>query len=222
MKVLGLSCSPRKGGNTEILLETALESAQACGAETEFLSVRNKTLKPCDGCFYCVKHDRCRLDDDMQEFYDKILACDAMIWGTPVYFFDATAQAKIIIDRLFHFYMNMKLKNKVGGVIAVASSLGHYPVFNLFHTFFLINHMQVADFVYGFAALKKVIRKDRHAMAASAELGKQVVLLVERGFTYPEKYEYPLYRQVTADTGIHMSPAMNRFSARAKPYTKYH
>ena len=222
MKVLGISCSPRKGGNTEILMKEALDSAEQAGAETLLWTVAGKDLRPCDGCFYCVKKGKCRIADDIQELYELILEYDAMIWGTPVYFFDATAQAKIIIDRLFNFYMNMKLANKVGGIIAVGSSLGHYPVFNLFQTFFLLNHMLVADFVYGFAPVEKVIRRDRHAMQASRALGTEVVALVKKGFKYPEEFELPIYRLITKRTGIHMSPADNRFKTGAKEYTKYY
>jgi multimeric flavodoxin WrbA len=135
-----------------------------------------------------------------------------MIWGTPVYFFDVTAQAKIIIDRLFHFYMNMMLTNKVAGVISVASSLGHQPVWNLFNTFFSINHMFFADFVYGYAPKKKgSIRKDKHAIKSAKELGKQVVLLVEKQYKYPQEYDLPIYRHVHEKLNIHMSPAMGRF-----------
>ena len=222
MKVLGISCSPRKNGNTEILLGEALDSAKQSGAETLLWTVRGKNLKPCDGCFYCVKTGECHVKDDMQELYELVIDYDAMIWGTPVYFFDATAQAKILIDRLFNYYMNMKLANKVGGIIAVASSLGHYPVFNLFQTFFLLNHMLVADFVYGFAPVEKVIRRDRHAMQAARALGAEVVALLQKNFKYPENFELPIYRLITKNTGIHMSPSAGRFNINAKKYTKYY
>ena len=152
MKVLGIVCSPRKGGNTEILVQEALSSARDCGAETELLSVWDKDIRPCDGCLSCEKTGKCHIKDDVQAIYPKILEADGIIWGTPVYFFNATAQAKILIDRSYALYANHnKLTNKVGGVISVGASLGNAGVWNLFNTFFSVHHMLSTDFVYGYA-----------------------------------------------------------------------
>lgn len=211
MKVLCILCSPRKGGNTEILAREALTSAKDCGAETELLTVWDKDIKPCDGCYSCAKTGKCHIKDDMQEIYLKLLNADGIIWGTPVYFFDVTAQAKIIIDRLYVLYTHSKLTNKVGGVISVASSLGHLGVFNLFNSFFSVNHMLSTDFVSGYAREKGDIRKDKHAMKASRELGRQIVLMIEQQFRYPKEYDLPINRFVRRKYGIDMSPAMGRF-----------
>ena len=146
MKVLGIVCSPRKGGNTEILMQEALTSSRDCGAETELLTIWDKNIKPCDGCYSCAKTGKCHIKDDMQEIYLKLLESDGIIWGTPVYFFDVTAQAKILIDRSFVLYRNSKLNSKVGGVISVADSLGHQNVWYLFNAFFSVNRMLSADF----------------------------------------------------------------------------
>ncbi len=211
MKVLGIVCSPRKGGNTEILVQKALTSARDRGAETELLTIRDKDIKPCDSCYSCVKTGKCHIKDDMQEIYLKLLDADGIIWGTPVYFFNAAAQAKILIDRSYALYTDGKLTNKVGGIISVASSLGHLGVWNLFNTFFSVNHMLQTDFVFGYAREKGDIRKDKHAMKAARELGRQIVLMVERQFRYPEEYDVPIYRFVHREYGIHPSPAMGRF-----------
>ena len=211
MKVLGILCSSRKNGNTAVLLQEALTSAKDCGAETELLTTGDKSLKPCDGCYACSETGKCHIKDDMQEIYLKLLDADGIIWGTPVYFFSATAQAKIIIDRSYALYVDSKLINKVGGVIAVASSLGHTGVWQLFSTFFSVNHMLPTDFVSGFAREKGAIRTDKHAMKAAGELGRQIVLIAEQQFKYPEKYTLPIYRFVKREYGIDQSPAMGRF-----------
>ncbi|MFC1995280.1 flavodoxin family protein [Chloroflexota bacterium] len=211
MKILGILCSPRKNGNTAILMREALTSAKDCGAETEIITIGDKDVKPCDGCYSCIKTGKCHIEDDMQDIYPKLLAADGIIWGTPVYFFDATAQAKIIIDRLYVLYADNRLTNKVGGVIAVASSLGHAGVWHLFNAFFSVHHMLSADFVSGFAREKGDIRKDQHAMKAAGELGRQVVLIAEKQFKYPERYDLPIYRFVKREYGIDQSPAMGRF-----------
>ena len=211
MKVLGIVCSPRKGGNTEIIVEEALTGARDCGAETELLTIRGKDIKPCDSCYSCEKTGKCRIEDDMQEIYLKLMDADGIIWGTPVYFHSVTAQAKILLDRSFVLYRNNKLSSKVGGVISVASSMGHLGVCNLFNSFFTLNHMLVADFVHGYARGRGYIRKDRHAMQAARELGRQVVLLAEKQFKYPEEYQQTIYMHVMEKYGIDMSPAHGRF-----------
>jgi multimeric flavodoxin WrbA len=94
MKVLGVVCSPRKGGNTEVMVQEALAGAQACGAETELVTVWDKDIKPCDGCLSCEKTGACHIKDDVQEIYARLLEADGIVWGTPVYFFSVTAQAK--------------------------------------------------------------------------------------------------------------------------------
>jgi multimeric flavodoxin WrbA len=211
VNVLGILCSPRSGGNTEILTQEALSSARECGAKTELLTVWDKDIKPCDGCGSCEKTGICHIKDDMEELYPKFLEADGMIWATPVYFFNVTAQAKILIDRLYALYADCRLNSKVSGTISIASSLGHQNVWNTFNAFYSVNHMLPADFVWGFARKKGDIRKDNHAMKAAKELGRQVVLLVEQKFKYPEEFDKPLYSFVKRSYGIDMCPAMGRF-----------
>jgi multimeric flavodoxin WrbA len=213
MKVLGIVCSPRKGGNTEVLMQEALTGAQACGAETDLLTVCDKNVNPCDGCLSCEKTGKCHIKDDMEEIYLKLLDADGIIWGTPVYFFNVTAQAKIIIDRSYALYINNnRLTNKVGGVISIGASLGNASVWNLFNSFFSVHHMLSTDFVYGYARSKGDIRKDKHAMKASRELGRQIVLIAERKFQYPEEYDVAIYRFVKREYGINNVVARDRFT----------
>jgi len=213
MKVLGIVCSPRKGGNTEVLVQEALTGAQTCGAETELLTVWDKDIKPCDGCLSCEKTGKCHIEDDVQEIYLKLSDADGIIWGTPVYFFNVTAQAKILIDRSYALYTpSNKLANKVSGVISVGASLGNLGVWNVFNTFFSVHHMFSTDFVSGYARKKGDVKKDRHAMKASRELGKQIVLMAKQGLRYPEEYAVPIYRFVRREYGIDNCVARDRFT----------
>ena len=86
MKILGIVCSPRSGGNTEILVRKALESAEKEGAEVEAWSVAGKDLKPCDHCLSCIKTGQCHIKDDMQALYPKMIEADGIVLGSPVYF----------------------------------------------------------------------------------------------------------------------------------------
>ena len=72
MKILAVSGSPRKQGNTEILLDEALQGAKAEGAGVELYRISGKNIQPCDGCWTCMKEGRCHIKDDMQELYEKL------------------------------------------------------------------------------------------------------------------------------------------------------
>ncbi len=99
MKILAISFSPRKNGNTVAMLGKALAGAAGEGAETELYSVAGKNIQPCDGCWDCMKAGKCHIKDDAPELFEKIMAADGLILGTPVYFWGMTAQAKAVIDR---------------------------------------------------------------------------------------------------------------------------
>ena len=101
MRVLGIVCSPREQGNTEIMVREALSAASELGAETEVALVAGKTIAPCDACDGCRKTGDCRIEDDMQPIYEQMDRANALVFGTPVYLLNVTAQAKIIMDRTY-------------------------------------------------------------------------------------------------------------------------
>ena len=101
MKVLGLIGSPRKRGNAAALVERALEGARKSGAETEAVYLGQIDLNPCRACEGCKKTGRCVQRDGMQDVYDKIAESRALVLGSPVYFDQVSAQAKMFIDRLY-------------------------------------------------------------------------------------------------------------------------
>ena len=145
MKILGICCSPRKAGNTELLIEKALEGARAAGAETELYRMAGRDIRPCDGCSSCRKTGVCHIQDDMQEVYEKMAAADGIIFGTPVYFYSMDAQAKTLIDRTFSMNRpESSLENKVGGVITVAGSLGLIDAIKDLYFFIVVRRMESA------------------------------------------------------------------------------
>ncbi|MFH1090389.1 MAG: flavodoxin family protein, partial [Pseudomonadota bacterium] len=150
MKILGLMCSPRKGGNTEILMNEALEGARSAGAETELIFVADKNIAPCDGCETCHKTGQCRTKDDMQDIYEKMEAADGIIFGTPVYFTNVSAQAKIIIDRTYAFLVSGKLKGKVAGALIAVRRVGAGQVLGLLYTYFAGQRMISAGGAIGY------------------------------------------------------------------------
>jgi multimeric flavodoxin WrbA len=101
MRVLGFIGSPRVGGNTEHLVREILRGAQVMGADTSEFLLNELAIRPCQGCDACKTTRRCRIQDDMQPLYDEILDADALVIGTPIYFWGPSAQTKVFMDRLY-------------------------------------------------------------------------------------------------------------------------
>jgi len=101
IKILGITGSKRKNGNTSILVQKALEEVKQNGVQTEMLFLSDYQYADCNGCEGCAKDYRCIVNDGMQEIYPKILEADALILGSPTYFYNITALMKAFIDRLY-------------------------------------------------------------------------------------------------------------------------
>lgn len=99
-RVLGLACSPRHQGNTDLMLDGALEGAAGAGAHTEKVHVPALDINPCQACNACFKTGRCIQQDDMQKLYPKLLEWEGIILAAPIFSMSLAAQAKIMIDRL--------------------------------------------------------------------------------------------------------------------------
>ena len=176
MKVLGIVCSPRKGGNTEILVDEALTSAKECGAEVELITIAGMNIAPCDGCESCMTTKKCRLDDDMQGIYLKLLEADGFVFGTPVYFWGVTAQAKALIDRTFVFRKERDLRNKVAAAVVATGGGEGASAVKVFSTFFDIQKMIMAGAAIGRGSYEKgSIKNDKRGMAEARILGKMMV-----------------------------------------------
>ena len=189
MKILGLSCSPRKSGNTEILVGEALNGAQHEGAEIELFGVSGKEIKPCDGCYGCYTTGECHIKDDMQTIYQKMIEADGIIFGTPIYVYSMTAQAKAIIDRTLALNRpERSLANKVGGVVVVAGSIGIIDAVKDLYFFIAIRKMLPANLVAAYANDKGEIRKREQGMKASRELGREMVQIAEKKFEFPGEF----------------------------------
>lgn len=99
-KVLILSGSPRKRGNSDILCDEFAKGAIAAGNEVEKIFVAEKKISLCTGCYFCREHGgRCAFNDDMGDILQKIIDCDVLVLSSPVYFYSISAQLKSVIDR---------------------------------------------------------------------------------------------------------------------------
>lgn len=111
-KVLIISSSPRKDGNSEVLCDKFMQGAQEAGNEVQKISLKDKTINYCNGCGFCTKNDYCGCSqkDDMEEILEQMIAADTIVMSTPVYFYTMCGQLKTLIDRCCAKYT--KIKNK--------------------------------------------------------------------------------------------------------------
>jgi multimeric flavodoxin WrbA len=110
MNIIAINGSPRKGWNTHLLLEKALEGARSKGAETELVNLYDLNFKGCVSCFECKRkggksEGRCALRDDLRPVLQKIAACDGLILGSPIYLSEVTASMRALIERLTFQYI---------------------------------------------------------------------------------------------------------------------
>ncbi len=113
--ILGVIGSPRKQGNTHILVEKILDGAKEKGAETDIIFLTDYHIKECNGCHQCWKGKECSKKDGMNKLYGKIGNSDLIIFGTPVYWYGPTALMKGFIDRFVYFNCpenRIKIKDK--------------------------------------------------------------------------------------------------------------
>ena len=98
-KVLIISTSIRAGSNSEILAKEVEKGAKDKGHKVEFVSLKNKKIKFCNGCFACQKKGKCVIKDDANKITEKIKNSDVIVWATPVYYYEMSGQMKTLIDR---------------------------------------------------------------------------------------------------------------------------
>ena len=186
MRILGIVCSPREGGNTEILVREALEGAKERGGETELMLVADKNIAPCDGCGACLKNGICRIKDDMQAIYQQLELADGVIFGTPVYFINVTAQAKAVMDRTYALLRVRKLRGKIAAAIVAARRVGAGQVLSLLYSYFNAQRMIIAGGGIGYGREKGDVREGvggapgLSALEEARAVGRNVVWMAER------------------------------------------
>ena len=99
MKVLIVSSSPRKEGNSDVLCDRFARGASEAGHEVEKIMLREKKILPCNACYACMETHTCAIKDDMADIFPKLLEADVILLSSPVYFYSVSAQMKALIDR---------------------------------------------------------------------------------------------------------------------------
>lgn len=118
MRVLGLVGSPRKEGNTDLLVNRILDGASESNHFTEKVYLYELDIAPCIDCRSCKKGKfNCVINDDMQRLYPKIEGADVIVFGTPLYWYGPTGKMKLMIDRLRPYITSKKMINKKALVV---------------------------------------------------------------------------------------------------------
>ena len=124
MHVIGIVGSPRKGGNTDVLVTEALRGAASAGATTEKVALVDYEVNPCRACGACHGTGVCAQDDDAAALLEKLFASDAWVLGTPVYWWGPSAQLKAFVDRWYAPIHAPERRAKLAKRVALVSPFG--------------------------------------------------------------------------------------------------
>lgn len=177
-KVLILSGSPRKGGNSDILCDEFAKGARDSGNDVEKIRVSEKKIAPCTGCYYCRDHGgKCAIKDDMTELLQKIIDCDVLVLSSPVYFYSICAQLKAVIDRTVARWT--EIENKDLYYIATAAEADEDTLditLSCFHGFAMcVNGYEEKGTLYGKGVSEKGEVLDRpELMTIAYEMGNSI------------------------------------------------
>lgn len=188
MKAVAFNGSPRKGGNTEILLREVLNALDQKGFDTELVQVGGKKVKGCIACMKCrqEKDGRCHQENSfLNECIEKMLGADVIIIGSPVYFSDITSETKALIDVAGYALRGMgsPLKRKIGAAVVSVRRAGAIHAFDSINHFFLINEMIIPGSSYwniGVGREKGEVLNDDEGIRTMKTLGENIAWVAER------------------------------------------
>jgi multimeric flavodoxin WrbA len=188
--ILGISAG-KPEGNTETLVRAALGECEKEGLETQFISLWGKKINPCVDCGKCSEHDECWQDDDMKEIQPLLEKADGIIIGSPTYFANISSRLALMFDRSLPLRRRgFKLKNKVGGAIAVGGSRNggqEFVVKTIQNWFMLHGAIVLGDDVptahfggIGWGRKKGDTSEDGPGLETSRNLGKHMTEIVKK------------------------------------------
>jgi len=188
MKVLGINSSPRKDGNTALLIRTAFAALEKEGIETELLQIAGQPVRGCRACYACFKNQdsRCVVKDDLvNDYIAKMAAADGIILGSPTYFADVNAEMKALIDRVgFVSRANGGLlKYKAGAAVTAVRRGGAIHTFDTLNHFFHIQQMFLVGASYWNMVYGREIgeaAKDEEGMQNMRVLGENMAWLLKK------------------------------------------
>lgn len=187
MKVIAFNGSPRRDGNTSILIDHVLEPIKARRIQTEVFQLGGSNIHGCRACYGCRRTPtgRCNYDDDVaNECIAKMVEADGIILASPTYFADVTPETKALIDRA-GFVASANgglLRRKVGAAVIAVRRAGEIHAFDSINHLFLISQMIVPGSCYwnvGIGRDKGDVLKDEEGLKTMRILGENMAWLLE-------------------------------------------
>ncbi len=188
MKVIAFNGSPRKTGNTSILLRAVLDELEKEGIETETIQLGGQLLQGCVACMKCLKdkNKRCaNNDDNMNEYIAKMIEADGILLGSPTYFATVSTEIKALIDRAGYVSrVNGSLfKRKVGAGVVAMRRAGSVNVFDTMNHLFTISEMIIPGSSYwnmGVGLKPGDVKDDKEGMETMRILGENMAWLLKK------------------------------------------
>lgn len=188
MKVVAFNGSPRREGNTAILINEVFKILESNGIETEMIQLGNKTVHGCTACLKCkeIQDGKCHIKNDHLNFcIEKMNEADGIIIGSPVYFADVTPEVKALIDVAGYVTRanNFTLNRKVGAAVIAVRRGGALHAFETINNFFLINQMIVPGSSYWNFAIGRnpgEVLSDVEGMQTMHTLGENMAWLLRQ------------------------------------------
>lgn len=188
MKVIAINGSPRKNGNTAMLIDTVLKELKTAGIETEQIQLGGANIHGCTACMKCIENQNklCTIDNDiLNVIVNKMLEADGIIIGSPTYFANVSTEIKALIDRagLVAIANGHMLKRKIGAAVIAVRRAGATNAFDAINKFFFINQMIVPGSVYwnmGFGLGKQEVNNDEEGLNTMKVLGENMAWLLKK------------------------------------------
>jgi multimeric flavodoxin WrbA len=185
MRIVGIVGSPRPGGNTEAITRMALEEIEKDGIETEIIRLSEKKIEPCDACRSCRTIGSCRIKDDFETIYFKMVEADGIILATPVYYGAASPQMTNLLSRTYGYAYGTRrpFEGKVGGPIVVARRAGQNFTFAQLMFFYMIKGMIVPGSTYwniAFGGEKGDVCEDAEGVLTVKNFGRKLAWLAKK------------------------------------------
>jgi len=176
-KVLVLSSSPRRGGNSDLLCDQFINGSIESGHPAEKIFLKDKKINYCTGCGTCIEGGKkCSQKDDMAEVLDKMIGADVIVMATPVYFYTMCGQMKTLIDRTCSRYT--EITNKEFYFIITAADTNNQAIERTLEEFrgftYCLDGPKERGIIYGTGAWSMGDIKGKPAMNHAYEMGKKV------------------------------------------------
>ena len=187
MKVVAFNGSPRQNGNTAVLINRVLKELTVEGIETDFIQLGGQQIHGCMACGICrkQKNKQCKIDDNINQYIQKMAEADGIILGSPTYFSMMTPELKALIDRAGYVARSndFLFKRKVGAAIVAVRRTGAMTTFDAINHFFLINEMIVPGSSYWNVGIGRAVgdvEQVEEGLATMETLGKNMAWLIKK------------------------------------------